>query len=307
MKPMPEEQVATPTLSDNVNESDMSVPLHDMDEPACHSVFEMDFASENWTQQLISTRLNESSLKQICAEIELEDRLDTTSEYTRHSAPFTIQPSGDPYFPSFPIGPDSNLTSPNKDRDLKAFQTPEQMIFPDIKDPDTSPWSYHTSRLDMQPLPNTWVVERPHQPIPILINPSDSNYCPLQSPETSPDSEIYSPDEPGELIRSSLRAGPDGSSEVQANMLMVVIVTIDSLLSTLDATATSAGAVDEEEFSSQSQYLANRNSQDRGDGVGFKSHVDACPLLVGGSSFIAFVDYSADSRLYAAALGGCFY
>jgi hypothetical protein len=65
-------------------------------------------------------------------------------------------------------------------------------------------------------------------------------------------------------------------------MLMVVIVTIDSLLSTLDAAATSAGAVDEEEFSSHSQFLANKNSQDRGDGVGFKSHVDACPLLVGG-------------------------
>lgn len=327
-KSISEEQLSTPTLPENVDESGMSVHLQEMNAPTCHTAFGMEFTSENWTQQLMSTRLNEPSPEQTYAEIELEDTFDTPSGYMRQSAPIPIHPSGDPYFPSLQLGPDINISSPNIDRDLETFQTHEQMILLDVKDPDTAPWPYSTSILDMQPIQGAWMLERPHQPIPVLIDPSNSNYCPLKSPDTSPDSDIYSPDEPGplspppsfscscykhamgELIRSGLRTGPDGSvsidsilasqnelllqteailrcnvcsqSEGQANMLMVVIVTIDSLLSTLDATTTSARAVREKEIPSHSPHLANGKLRDLGSGDGFESHFDACPLLVGG-------------------------
>ncbi|KAJ5801954.1 uncharacterized protein N7503_004404 [Penicillium pulvis] len=223
----PEEQFSTPTLPDNVNEPGMSIHLHEMNASTCHPAFETDFTSENWAQQLMSTRLNETSPEETNAEIELEDTFDTPSEYMRQSAPIPIQPSRDPYFPSLPLGPDS---------DLETFQTTEKMAFLDAKDHDTAPWPYSTSELEMQPIQNAWILERPHQPMPVLIDPSNSNYCPLQSPDASPDSDIYSPDEPGhlspppnfscscykrvmsELIRSGLRAESDG------------FVSIDSIL-----------------------------------------------------------------------------
>lgn len=313
-----EERFSTPTLPDNVDESGMSVHLQ-MNAPTCHPEFGMDFTSENWAQQFMSTRLNEPSPEETYAEIELEDTFDTPSEYMRQSAPIPIHPSGDPYFPSLPLRPDS---------DLEAFQMHEKVAFLDVKDHDTAPWSYSTSRLDMQPIQDAWMLERPHQPMPVLIDPSNSNYCPLQSPGTSPDSDIYSPDEPGPLspppsfscscykhvmsalIRSGLRAEPDGfvsidsilscqnelllqteailrcnvcsRSEGQGNMLMIVIVTIDSLLSTLDTTTTSAGAMDEEGIPNHSPHLASGKLRDLVSGDGFESHFDACPLLVGG-------------------------
>ncbi|KAJ5547340.1 hypothetical protein N7494_004925 [Penicillium frequentans] len=314
-----EEQLSTPTLPDNVDESGMSVHLHEMNAPICHPAFGMDFTSENWAQQLMSTCLNEPSPEQTYAEIELEDTFNTPSGHTRPSAQVPIYPSGDPYFPSLPLGPDS---------DLETFQTPKKMAFLNAKDQDTAPWSYSTSILDMQPIQDAWMLERPHQPMPVLIDPSNSSYCPLQSPDTSPDSGIYSPGKPGplspppnfsctcykramsELIRSGLCAEPDGfvsidsilacqnelllqteailrcnvcsQSEGQGNMLMVVIVTIDSLLSTLDTTTTLAEEMDEEGVPSHSQLSASGKLRDLVSGDGFKSHFDACPLLVGG-------------------------
>ncbi|KAJ6006834.1 hypothetical protein N7451_004778 [Penicillium sp. IBT 35674x] len=344
---MPEGQFSTPTLPDSVDESGMSVHLHEMNVPTCHPAFGMDFTSENWSQQLLSTSMNEPSPEEAYAEIELEDTFDTRSDNMRQSAPIPIHSTGDAYLPSLPMGPNKNISSPDIDRDLEIFQTPERMTILNVKDPDIAPWPCITSGLDMQPVQDAWMLERPYQPIPILIDPSNSHYCPLQSPDTSPDSDIYSPDEPGplspppdfscscykhamgELIRSGLRAGPDGfvsidsvlacqnelllqtdailrcnicsQSEGQANMLMVVIVTIDSLLSTLDTTTTSAGAMDEEGGSSHSPHLASGKLPDLGSRDGFKSHSDACFAK---SSFDAFVDYSADTCLYAAALGG---
>lgn len=316
-KSIPEKRFSTPTLPDNVDEPGITAYLHEMHGPDCHPAFEMDLTSENWTQQLMSTRFNQQSFEEVYTEIELEDTVNTPSEYMRQSGPIPNQASGDAHFP--PLGPDTYINSSNIDHVVKALQTPEQMTFLNVKDLDTTPRSCNTA----------WMLESPHQPIPILIDLSNSNYCPLQSPDTIPDSDIYSTDEPGlhspppifscscykhamgELIRSGMRAGPDGlvsidsilacqnelllqteailqcnmcsQSEGQANMLMVVIVTIDSLLSTLDATTTSAGALGEEAIPSQSPHLASGKLL-LGGGDGFKSHVDACPLLVGGFS-----------------------
>lgn len=69
-------------------------------------------------------------------------------------------------------------------------------------------------------------------------------------------------------------------SEAQANMLMVMIVTIDSLLTTLDVTATSAKAGVQDVVSPTGAQLAERRQKNIGGG--FKFHIDSCPLLVGG-------------------------
>ncbi|KAJ5273700.1 hypothetical protein N7478_008825 [Penicillium angulare] len=119
-----------------------------------------------------------------------------------------------------------------------------------------------------------------------------------------------------ELIRLGLSAGPDGScsidrilacqknlliqteaifeckmcsqSEVQANILMIIIVTIDSLLSTLDGAIPRPG-IDERDISIKpAQAVSGGEFDVRGGGGagagGFKPYVDACPLVVGGFS-----------------------
>ncbi|KAJ5917222.1 hypothetical protein N7466_010776 [Penicillium verhagenii] len=157
----------------------------------------MDFTPENWTQQLMSTRLNDDSmtltLDQPYVDIDLEDTFDTTSDYMRHSAPITTHPPGDLYFPSNSLGSDMSLAPPAIDHDLKAFHTPEQMSLLDLKDADLTTWSYNTPRPDIQPIQDIWVLERPHQPIPILLDPSNSSFCQLQSPDTSPDTRYREP------------------------------------------------------------------------------------------------------------------
>lgn len=68
-------------------------------------------------------------------------------------------------------------------------------------------------------------------------------------------------------------------SEAQANALMVIIVIIDSLLTTLDATATS-GKPGILESIPDANSPAGRRQKDMGNC--FKTHIDTCPLLVGG-------------------------
>ncbi|KAJ5081086.1 hypothetical protein N7456_013324 [Penicillium angulare] len=118
-----------------------------------------------------------------------------------------------------------------------------------------------------------------------------------------------------ELIRSGLSTGPNGScnidsilacqknlliqteaifeckmcshSEVQANILMIIIVTIDSLLSTLDGSIPRPG-IDERGISAEPVQAVNGGKFDvrggSGSAGGFKSYVDPCPLVVGGFS-----------------------
>ena len=69
-------------------------------------------------------------------------------------------------------------------------------------------------------------------------------------------------------------------SEAQANVLMMIIVIIDSLLSTLDATATSPRSSNEEEESPRPVYTEDTNQSKLS--TLFKSHIDNCSLYVGG-------------------------
>lgn len=64
-------------------------------------------------------------------------------------------------------------------------------------------------------------------------------------------------------------------SEAQANLLMVIVVTIDSLLTTLDSTASGKCAIDD-----GVSPVGRKSERERG--CSFVSQIDACPLLVGG-------------------------
>lgn len=110
-----------------------------------------------------------------------------------------------------------------------------------------------------------------------------------------------------ELVRFELKTGPNGfssidsilacqkelllqtesilqcklcsQSEAQANALMVIIVIIDSLLTTLDVSATSGKPVLLEAVT-ESNAQVGRRQKDVGNCL--KSHIDTCSLLVGG-------------------------
>ncbi|KAJ5641344.1 hypothetical protein N7490_005344 [Penicillium lividum] len=218
------EKLSSKTLPD-IDEPDMSTH-REAHEPTCHASFGMDFTSENWTQPVMSIRMNDGPLspvlEQTFAEMEQEDTFGKPSEYMRNSAAIPIQPSGDPYLSSNPLGHDMNLNHSGPE-----IHNLDQMTFLELKEAETTPWGY--AQLNMQPIPDAWILESPHPSIPVLIDPSYSNYHPLQSPDTSPDSELYSLDEPGllspppfrcscckhamsELISSGVRAEEDGSS-----------------------------------------------------------------------------------------------
>lgn len=77
-----------------------------------------------------------------------------------------------------------------------------------------------------------------------------------------------------------LRCKLCSQSEAQANMLMVIVLTIDSLLTSLDTTASSTKAFVQDEASSTVSELGFKRQ--RPCSTGFKSHIDACPLQVGG-------------------------
>lgn len=68
-------------------------------------------------------------------------------------------------------------------------------------------------------------------------------------------------------------------SENQANMLMIVIVAIDSLLTLLDTAVTPSRAGCYEESTESGKAAGGRKQKELG--AGFMSHIDACPLLVG--------------------------
>lgn len=112
----------------------------------------------------------------------------------------------------------------------------------------------------------------------------------------------------GQLVQSSLRPGANGCSNIdgllacqkelviqteailqckkcsqsenQANMLMIVIVAIDSVLTMLDTAVTPSRAGCYDETIELREASAGRKPRDVA--VGLKSHLDACPLLVGG-------------------------
>lgn len=77
-----------------------------------------------------------------------------------------------------------------------------------------------------------------------------------------------------------LRCRLCSQSEAQANMLMVIVVTIDSLLTSLDTTASAMKAFAQHDVSSTVSQLEFKRQ--RPCSSGFKSHIDACPLQVGG-------------------------
>ncbi|KAJ5765809.1 hypothetical protein N7520_005368 [Penicillium odoratum] len=218
------EELSSKTLPD-IDEPDMSTH-YEAHEPTCHPSFEMNFTSENWTQPLMPIRMNDDPLspvlEQTYAEMELEDTFITPSECTRNSTAILIPPSGDPCSSSTPLAHDMNLNQCDPE-----IHNLEQMTFLELKEAETTPWAY--AQLNMQSIQDAWMLESPHQSIPVLVDPSYSSYHPLQSPDTSPDSELYSADEPGllspphircscykhatsELISSGERAEEDGSS-----------------------------------------------------------------------------------------------
>lgn len=69
-------------------------------------------------------------------------------------------------------------------------------------------------------------------------------------------------------------------SENQANLLMIVIVAIDSFLAMLETAVTPSRAGCYDETNEPREAAAGRKQRDIG--AGFKSHMDACPLLIGG-------------------------
>lgn len=69
-------------------------------------------------------------------------------------------------------------------------------------------------------------------------------------------------------------------SESQANMLMVVIIAIDGLLTVLDTSVAQPRPSCYDETTESEPALGVR--QQKEFGAGFRSHVNACPLLVGG-------------------------
>ncbi|KAJ5698838.1 hypothetical protein N7462_000843 [Penicillium macrosclerotiorum] len=123
------------------------------------------------------------------------------------------------------------------------------------------------------------------------VSPTDSSVDPmegcigLKSPGDSHDSDIYSPENAG--FMPTLEGIPTFTCSCfkqslgdLANMLMVIIVIIDSLLTTLDVTATSTKGPVQDGMPVMS--IQNGGKISKNMGAGFKSHIDACPLLVGG-------------------------
>lgn len=314
-----EEQYAS--ISENaMDDSGMSSPLlaSDLLRPAA---FDMDLNSETWLQEIMSNRFSgvtNPTLHETFGDVDVEDTFDTLPDYMKHPGSMPPHPT-DSYFPA-PM----SLEMPSSFHDdLKGFQNPDQMGPMETKD-EKSPWVYAPSsmKLDMQPS-EQWSIDR-GIPNNLVMDHTALNYCPLQSPDTSQDSDTYSPDETdffgpldnslsfscncykqamSELIRSGINTGPDGScsmdsilacqkdfllqtesileckmcsqSEVQANMLMIIIVTIDSLLSTFDLIAT-ASKPDMEDVSADQ---ATRRSRGISDSSGSKAHID-CPMVV---------------------------
>ncbi|KAJ5085080.1 hypothetical protein N7532_009851 [Penicillium argentinense] len=78
---------------------------------------------------------------------------------------------------------------------------------------------------------------------------------------------------------SILQCQTCSQSEAQANVLMVIIVIIDSLLTSLDATATS---VKPGIINGIPEVNPQMSRIQKDPGNGFRSHIDTCPLLVGG-------------------------
>ncbi|KAJ5640809.1 hypothetical protein N7528_000434 [Penicillium herquei] len=291
------------------------------------STLEMDFTSETWLQDLMSCRSTGGpgnsafQLEEAYGDtIDSEDTFDASSEYMRHPGSLPSHMVGDPYFPVISTGLEM---SHGFEPDTKGFQNSEHLVSHELKENESSPWIYESTSLkfEMQPVSDPWNLDRSHQANNSVLDHPTLNYCQLQSPSTSHESETYSPEEPdffnpldnnltfscncykqamSELIPSGLHAGADGScsidsivacqkdlllqtecileckmcsqSEVQANMLMIIIVTIDSLLSTLDVIASTArSGMDEENISADQVHPG-----------GYKSHVDVCPLIIDG-------------------------
>lgn len=97
---------------------------------------------------------------------------------------------------------------------------------------------------------------------------------------------------------SILRCRECSQSEAQATMLMVIVVTIDSLLTSLDAIVTSA-TVSGEMSSNQYSQGSKKRTTDGGD---IKSEIEACPLLVGefqvpGDEKVWFIRHVFQARL----------
>lgn len=132
----------------------------------------------------------------------------------------------------------------------------------------------------------------------------------------------------GELLRSGIKSHPSGitsidntlarqkelllqaeailqckvcsQSEAQANMFMVIIVTIDSLLTSLEGAATASKAGTQAKLSPVGVQDERTNKNHVAGG--FKSHIEACPLLVGGfrvpmEEKISFVRQMLQARL----------
>ncbi|KAF3391645.1 hypothetical protein F1880_007923 [Penicillium rolfsii] len=81
------------------------------------------------------------------------------------------------------------------------------------------------------------------------------------------------------LTEAILQCKICSQSESQANMLMIVIVTVDSFLTMLDTAVTQSRAGCFVTTDSREAAVCRKQ---REVGAGFKSHMDACPLLVGG-------------------------
>ncbi|KAJ5117947.1 hypothetical protein N7526_010970 [Penicillium atrosanguineum] len=271
------------------------------------SALQLDFTSETWLQELMSTRMS--------------------WKFTGQTDPAMDQTT-DVFLTSSPMGLDPIMVYGILDREFNSFQhsvPDEQLESPFILEPSTGSWIHGSNTaLDGCVLSDSWSINRaPSTSFP--IDPA-IDYHLFESPRPSHDSERLSPGPPdylegsqylacscykqtiGELLRSGIKVDWRGissidsilacqkelllqteailqcklcsQSEVQANFLMVIIVTIDSLLTSLDAAATLYKPRSEEGVSAVPVEDGHKAHIDVGWGL--KSLIDACPLLVGG-------------------------
>ncbi|KAJ6134723.1 hypothetical protein N7523_001045 [Penicillium sp. IBT 18751x] len=293
------------------------------------SALEVDFASETWLQELMSSRMNWSVGNFALQHPHQMDSLDTSHGYSEciGQVGSSVYQAADLLLMSPLMGQDPVMVHGGFDGDSNTFHhsVPDgQLGIPVGSEPSNISWAYDSNTaLDGCVLSDSWTINK--VPSTSFLFEPTIDYHPFESPNPSRDCEELSPapqeyvDESqylscscynqtiGELFRSSTKADWRGlssidsilacqkellmhteailqckwcsQSEAQINLLMVVIVTIDSLLTSLDAAAPLYNPGAEEELSAMWSEDRRRVPIDVSEG--FKSYKKVCPLLVG--------------------------
>ncbi|KAJ5999679.1 hypothetical protein N7481_000088 [Penicillium waksmanii] len=276
-----------------------------------YSGFELDITSEGWLQELMATRVNGNANNNTLTDYRYDDfdleEFDSISECLMHSEPLVFGGSADG---QLSISTGFQFTSPPMqfENELDVFQsTPstERIDALTLGNIASIQWPY-----DSTPQNESDTFLRPLSPgfnNNDVYSPQDTDFPVLLEAATNFNCGCYK-QVISELVRFELKTGPNGvssidsilacqkelllqtesilqcnlcsQSEAQANALMVIIVIIDSLLTTLDASATSGKPVILEAVPESNAQVGRRQQKDGGNCL--KSHIDTCPLLVGG-------------------------